>query len=276
MGEINLMEVSHMKRFILSVLVFALMALFTGCSSTVQTIAAPDMNKPIPKDKSIIELERSSSIFGAARSPYVYANKKLIGELGNGGTLVWSTKSNQLECLHLEFNRTPGFDSNFVWDERPLSYQCFTTTSGKILKLGLDFIKGRFHKKDATSLKDTFQITKINDTSKSDTKYDISELLKNAIVKELGNNIVVDNPSKTIDIFIEEYQEGNAASRWLTTSLAGSTLLKVRVVTKKHNEIIDTYIVRVAVAEGGLFSVGADKQVLDYTGKDIAKYLLGK
>jgi len=34
MGKINLMEVSHMKRFILSVLVFASMALFTGCSMT--------------------------------------------------------------------------------------------------------------------------------------------------------------------------------------------------------------------------------------------------
>lgn len=241
----------------------------------MQTIAAPDMDKPIPKNKSIVELERTSSILGAARSPYVYSNKKLIGELGNGGRLLWSTKGNELECLHLEFNHLEGLASNFVLDERPLSYQCFTTTSGEILKLGLDFIRGGFYKKNETSANDTFQITKIDDTSKSDTEYDISALLKNAIINELGEKAVIENSSKTVELFIEEYQEGNAAKRWLATSLAGSTLLKVKVVVKKDNETVDTYVIRPVIAEGGLFSVGADKQVIEYAGKEIAKYLLG-
>jgi hypothetical protein len=111
--------------------------LFSGCSSTTQSVAIPDISKPIPRDKSIIEIERSSSMMGVGRNPYLYSNDKLIGEIGYGGTLTWLTESNQLECIHLEYSRFPLLGDPIIWDEEPISYQCFTTKSGEIIKLEL-------------------------------------------------------------------------------------------------------------------------------------------
>lgn len=251
--------------------------LFSGCSSTTQSIAIPDISKPIPIDKSIIEIERTSSIVGGGRNPYLYSNDKLIGEIGNGGKLTWLTEGNKLECIYLEYNRFPLLGDPIIWDEKPIRYQCFTTKSGEIIKLELDFLGNRINKKsDEKELAKSIEITKISNISKADTKHDILALLKNAVTSELGDKLVTENASKSIELFIEEYQEGNAAKRWLAITKEGSTLLKVKVVIKKNNETIDTYITRLAIVEGGLLSVGADILVFNYASKDIASYLIGK
>lgn len=259
-------------------IVFFLMVvnIFTGCG-TIQNVAIPDLKQPISTDKSVVELERPISFVGGGRSPYVYSSGKLIGEIGNGGTLIWFTESNQLECIHLETIRLPLLVDSVILDEKPIRYQCFTTKPSEITKLEIDYIRGRISKKsNEKELSDTFEITKISNISNADTEYDIITLLKNILTNELDTKLVTKNASKSVELFIEEYQEGNAAKRWVAITKEGSTLLKVKVVVKKNNEIIDTYITRFAVVEGGFFTVGSDKLIFDYVGKDIVDYLTGK
>lgn len=265
------------KNKLIILFIAIIMNLFTGCGTT-QNIDIPDISKPIPKDKSIIELERPSSLVGAARSPYVYVNNTLIGELGNGGKLTWLTNmDNQLECIHLEHDRLPVIVDQIIWDEKPVKYQCFTIKAAEINKLELDYIRGRIIKKlNQKELVDTFEISKVENISKINTEHDVLSLLKNAVINQLGNKVITTDASKLVELYIEEYQEGNAGKRWLAVTKEGSTLLKVKVIIKKDNEIVDTYITRHAIVEGGFLTVGADKLIFDDIGKDIADYLIGK
>ena len=172
------------KKILLSGLIIV-GVLFSGCSSTTQSIAIPDMSKPIPNDKSIIEIKRIGSSI-EFDNPYVYSNHRLIGEIGSGGTLTWSTEGNQLECIRLEHSRIPFPFGQIIWDEKPMSYQCFTTKSGEIVKLEVrNKMDGSGHfrinkKLDTKESINTIEITKISNVSKSDTKHDILVLLKNA------------------------------------------------------------------------------------------------
>jgi hypothetical protein len=70
------------------------------------------------------------------------------------------------------------------------------------------------------------------------------------------------------------YEPGSAAKRWLAPG-HGATHCTVRVslIDQQSGKPVGEIIVAKAVSEGGLFSIGADKSILDVVALDIAETL---
>lgn len=116
-------------------LFFAIMGsyLFIGCA-TIQNVPIPDTNN-LNKEEAIIQLHRESSFVGGARTIDIYDFDKKIGELGNGGVLIWS-KSQGKTCL--------GTQQYSYFIETNADVKCFIAKKGEITKVKLDYVKGTF------------------------------------------------------------------------------------------------------------------------------------
>ena len=70
------------------------------------------------------------------------------------------------------------------------------------------------------------------------------------------------------------YEPGNAAKRWLAPG-HGATHCTVRVslIDQESGKQVGEIIVAKAISEGGLFSIGADRSILDAVASDIAETL---
>lgn len=73
------------------------------------------------------------------------------------------------------------------------------------------------------------------------------------------------------------YEPGSAAKRWLAPG-HGTTHCTVRVslIDKESGKSVGEIIVAKAISEGGLFSIGADKSILEVVASDIAETLDNK
>ena len=70
------------------------------------------------------------------------------------------------------------------------------------------------------------------------------------------------------------YEPGNAAKRWLAPG-HGTTHCTVRVslIDQESGKPVGEIIVAKAISQGGLFSIGADRSILDAVASDIAETL---
>lgn len=259
-----------------------------GCSSTsIQHVAKPDINKPINENETIIQLKRADHFLASLNNASVVANDKLIGELANGDDLVWKTNSNSLECISLS-HESGLLEIDIKTEDTPVAYKCFETKPKSKLALTYDFAYPEMRTvrdiaftpifKQSPTFDNNTKVTVnlINSISpEMQSDKDIKTKLENAIKKQFGDNLF--SPSdKFIDIEILEYKTGNAASRWVMKSMAGSTFAKVKVVIKEGKKIVETFITRPVVSSGGGFSVGADEYIFDEVAEDIYLHLFGK
>lgn len=258
-----------------------------GCSSTsVQNVAKPDINIPINENETIIQLKRADYFIASAQNVLVVANDKSIGELANGDELVWKTNSNSFECISLNYDSgILAFD--IILDDTPYSYKCFEAKPKAIMTLTYDFAYAETRMVREVSFTPIFKPSPTFDknakvtvnvlnsiSSHAQNEKNVKAILENAVKKQFGDNFSLSS-NKAIDIEILEYKTGNAATRWLSQSLKGSTFVKVKVIIKEDEQIIDTFITRPVISSGGGFSVGADEYIFDEVAEDIYLYLFG-
>jgi len=117
-----------------------------------------------------------------------------------------------------------------------------------------------------------------NDTGKT-FAFDIAEEFGNQIRSQLMHKgyIVADGPSGTDDALIircsiTSYEPGSAVARWLAPG-AGKTQATVltSLVDKRTKEDIGEFFSADAVTGGGLYSVGADRGILERMAKGIVE-----
>lgn len=261
-----------------------------GCSSTsVQHVTKPNMNQPISENETIIQLKRADYFTASLNNTIVHANNTLIGELANAGELVWKAKANSLECIMLQDETTFATftEKLFTLDGTPVAYKCFETKPKVMMTLTFDFQYPESRAFRGLAFMPVFKLSPtfdrntkvtvnvINSISpKPQNEKNIKAILENAVKKQFGDNFA-SSSNKAIDIEILEYKAGNAATRWLVTSMAGSTFAKVKVVIKEDEQVIETFITRPVVSTGGGFSIGADEYIFDEVAEDIYLHLFG-
>lgn len=264
----------------LLIILFTSIMIFNGCSGTThQYNSIANIKEPLSQDESIIEIVPGA--FKVAFSEFrISSNGVLIGILGeNDKSLVWKTKPNKLNCI--DFKKT---DIDFLTiDKVMFPYKCFYTKPGKVitLKTFFDYDISSFtlftplKKLDFESKgKDTYKIDSISINSEIETKHNIVQLLKDNLVKELKDSYVTENETKIIKLYIDHYQEGNAALRWTVPTVAGTTMLTIKLIIEKDEKIIDTYVTKLSIPFGGLYTVNADKYIFEDAAKDIVDYLV--
>jgi hypothetical protein len=94
------------KHFTLLSLVLSIT--LTGCATTQYVQPEPLASK----DSARIEIERPSSLWGAAISAPVYINNKKIGILSNGGSLTWVTRPGEITVSTMAGVLTVNFKKN--------------------------------------------------------------------------------------------------------------------------------------------------------------------
>jgi hypothetical protein len=126
----------------------------------------------------------------------------------------------------------------------------------------------------------TYSIGKVEDLSgfkfdeSDNNSFNLSEAMEQAIKTELNASEILDNPGQyAINANITSYAPGNAFARWLLPG-AGATNLSVEC------DIVDASGIQYAkisvertIAAGGLFSVGAWKNVFNEVAKEIVTIL---
>lgn len=258
-----------------------------GCSSTsVQHIAKPDMSQPISENETIIQLKRADHFQASLNNAFVVANDKAIGELANNEELVWKTNSNSLECISLEHERA-FLEIKITLDNTPVSYKCFETKPKSKLTLIYDFsypemvFAGNsftpiFKLSPTFDSQDKVTVNVINSAlTEIPREVNIKTSLENVIKKKFGANLDASS-NRNIDIEILQYKTGNAAKRWLVQSMDGSTFIKVKVTIREDEEVVETFITRPVVSDGGFLSAGADEYILNDVAYDIYLHLFGK
>lgn len=258
-----------------------------GCSSTtIQNVAKPDINLPINENETIIQLKRADYFLASTHNVLVVANDKSIGELANGDELVWKTNSNSLECISLTYDSgILAFD--IILDDTPYAYKCFEAKPKALMTLTYDFAYAETRMVREVSFTPIFKLSPTFDrnakvtvnvinsiSSDAQNEKNVKAILENAVKKQFGDNFSLSS-NKAIDIEILEYKTGNAATRWLAKSLKGSTFVKVKVIIKEDEQIVETFITRPVISSGGGFSVGADEYIFDEVAEDIYLYLFG-
>lgn len=261
-----------------------------GCSATsVQHVAKPDTNQPINENETIIQLKRADYMGSSLNNAFVVANNKSIGELANADELVWKTDSNSLECISLEHesNFATFMTEGIKLEETPVAYKCFETLPKAMMTLTYDFGYPETRlartlafvpvfKESPTYNKDTKVVVDVINSTSPDThdKQEIKTILENAVKKQFGDNIT-SSSSKSLELEILEFKSGNAASRWVSQSMEGATFVKVKVLIKENDQIIETFITRPTVSSGGGFSIGADEYIFDEVAEDVFLHLFG-
>lgn len=95
----------------------------TGCVNT-QDLPMPT-SATIPSDMARIQLDRISGFVGGGRSPSIRDNGVKIGDIGNGGTLIWERPEGE-SCLT-------------DWVDQKL---CFYAKGGKLTKVKYQAMEG--------------------------------------------------------------------------------------------------------------------------------------
>jgi len=259
-----------------------------GCSSTsVQNVAKPDINHPINENETIIQLKHSDLFFPSTINALVVANNKSIGELANGDELVWKTNSNSFECISLTSDSILTLMDGIKLDDTPNAYKCFETKPKAMMTLTYDIFYPAHRMVREVSFTPIFKLSPTFDrstkvtvnvinsiSSDAQNEKNIKAILENAVKKQFGDNFSLTS-NKAIDIEILEYKTGNAATRWVLQSMDGSTFVKVKVIIKEDEQIVETFITRPVISRGGGFSVGADEYIFDEVAEDIYLYLFG-
>jgi len=271
-----------MKKALLSLLTVAVVAL-TGCAtSTIQHVERPDVTKPISKTESLVQLKREDRFFGSALSLNVFANDTLIGELANGGELVWRAKPDFIECVSADARSSlvTTMLHGIKLDSTPLPYKCFMTKPQEILKLKYDLLYPNIRAvqpiaflpifKDVDRSKNVtpISIKTITSSLATETSADLKNMLEAAMKKLFGDRLI-ESSRKTIDLEILDYKTGSAALRWLGSSHEGSTLLKVKATIMEGSVVTDVFITRPVVSFGGFYTVGADSYIFEEVAEDI-------
>lgn len=124
-----------------------------------------------------------------------------------------------------------------------------------------------------------FEVASVsNDTGKT-FAFDIAEEFGNQIRSQLINKgyIVADGPSGTDDALIircsiTSYEPGSAVARWLAPG-AGKTQATVltSLVDKRTKRDVGEFLSADAVTGGGLYTVGADRWILERIAKEIVE-----
>lgn len=123
----------------LSISILSAVILFSGCAST-QTIPMPSGD--ITPDKARIKVYRESRFVGGARTPALKDNGVMIGEIANGGTLIWDRPVGD-SCLSAQTHKL-----------------CFKARGGKITEV-------------TYSIRDGFML---NDFSATDTNQNVIQV----------------------------------------------------------------------------------------------------
>jgi len=124
-----------------------LIAVISGCSSVTQYVPVANTTATIPPGKAIVVLHRDSSIIGAARSPAIYDNQTLIGDIGNGTKLIWERDDSYM-CLSIGLITD---DLIFLINplllalEAPKHPRCFKIKEGKVNKFTYDLPAAKFY-----------------------------------------------------------------------------------------------------------------------------------
>jgi len=127
---------------------------------------------------------------------------------------------------------------------------------------------------ESASLKSYFisDITVLNKTGETYDEIDIVTLMENAInesISSVNNNLDMEKAS--LEIYIVQYQEGNAFGRWLAPGLA-KTILSVETSLKNiDGEILLQSQVTRSVGAGGGYTIGAWSKVFDDVAEKIAE-----
>jgi hypothetical protein len=118
-----------------------------GCSSVNQYVPVANTTATIPAGKAIVVLHRPSSLIGAARSPAIYDNQTLIGDIGSGTKLIWERDTSYM-CLSIGLITD---DLHFLVNplllalEAPKHPGCFKIEEGKVNEFTYDLPAGKFH-----------------------------------------------------------------------------------------------------------------------------------
>jgi hypothetical protein len=116
-----------------------------------------------------------------------------------------------------------------------------------------------------------------NDTGKS-FDFNVTDIITQHLKANLeskGYRLTEASPERTKVLTVEssltEYQRGSALSRWVAPG-AGATVCTVRssLVDKQSGRSIGEIIVPKVVSAGGLYSIGADKGILEAVAIDLA------
>lgn len=119
-------------------------------------------------------------------------------------------------------------------------------------------------------------INETGETFEFDVTGELTQKLKSRL-KEKGYIVAEENNSEAsenvlvLQNSLMDYKPGNAFGRWLMPG-AGVTqaTVKTSLIDKKTENIIGEMVTSESVAAGGLYSVGAYKQILDTIAKGIA------
>ena len=74
---------------------FMLISILSGCASTQQFVPMPEPSQ-VDNSTVYIELIRSDSIFASATALQIEDNRRIIGYIGHGGSLVWERKEGDM------------------------------------------------------------------------------------------------------------------------------------------------------------------------------------
>lgn len=112
----------------------------------------------------------------------------------------------------------------------------------------------------------------LNKTGETYGEIDIVSLMKNAINKNISPiNSNLDMNKASLEIYIVQYQEGNAFGRWLAPGLA-KTILSVETSLKNTDgEILLQSQVTRSVGAGGGYTIGAWSKVFEDVAKKIVE-----
>lgn len=117
-----------------------------GCGGAQQNVRVADTNSPIASDRAIVELHRTKSFVGAARTIKIMDNGNLIGRLGNDSKLIWERSADEIMCIN-----------NEQWEQTYMKYianpvismlagpaepNCFKLEPGVVNKFKLLYVRG--------------------------------------------------------------------------------------------------------------------------------------
>jgi len=123
-----------------------LIAVISGCSVT-QYVPVANTTDTIPAGKAIVVVHRPSSIIGAARTPAIYDNQTLIGDIGSGTNLIWERDTSYM-CLSIGLITD---DLDFLLNPILLAIQapkhpgCFKIEEGKVNHFTYDLPAAKFN-----------------------------------------------------------------------------------------------------------------------------------
>ncbi|PSL15393.1 hypothetical protein CLV44_1041 [Marinobacterium halophilum] len=269
----------------ISVLI-AIVALAGCASNSKQLVERPDINKPLNENESIIILKRPSKFSLSIINFIVRTESQVIGDLSDGGELIWKTKAENFECIKIEnLQLKQVLNLGFYKEDVPAPYKCFFTNPKEILSLNYDFTypKSRIfrpvaflplYKKSPTFDKRSSVAINVNNSIATEAPISLKETLEKYLEEQFGS--IVDNSSnKVIDIEILDFKSGNAVQRWFAATKDGSTLAKVKVTISENDKILDEFITAPVISTGGLATVGGDSLIFEEIAEDVYLHTFG-